>query len=59
MAQLVKNLPAMQETPVEFLGREDPLEKGKVTYSYILGLSDVLFCVVVSQCLCSNKLPFI
>ena len=28
MAQLVKNLPAMQETPVGFLGWEDPLEKG-------------------------------
>ena len=27
-AQLVKNLPAMQETPVQFLGQEDPLEKG-------------------------------
>ena len=27
-AQLVKNLPAMQETPVGFLGQEDPLEKG-------------------------------
>ena len=27
-AQLVKNLPAMQETPVGFLGREDLLEKG-------------------------------
>ena len=26
-AQLVKNLPAMQETPVQFLGRENPLEK--------------------------------
>ena len=26
--QLVKNLPAMQETPVRFLGQEDPLEKG-------------------------------
>ena len=26
--QLVKNLPAMQETPVQFLGQEDPLEKG-------------------------------
>ena len=25
---LVKNLPAMQETPVQFLGQEDPLEKG-------------------------------
>ena len=28
IAQLVKNLPAMQETPVQFLGWEDPLEKG-------------------------------
>ena len=28
IAQLVKNLPAMQETPVWFLGWEDPLEKG-------------------------------
>ena len=28
VAQLVKNLPAMPETPVWFLGREDPLEKG-------------------------------
>ena len=28
MAQLVKNLPAMPETPVQFLGLEDPLEKG-------------------------------
>ena len=27
-AQLVKNLPAMQETPVQLLGQEDPLEKG-------------------------------
>ena len=28
IAQLVKNQPAMQETPVQFLGQEDPLEKG-------------------------------
>ena len=27
IAQLVKNLPAMQETPVQFLGQEDLLEK--------------------------------
>ena len=26
--KLVKNRPAMQETPVQFLAREDPLEKG-------------------------------
>ena len=28
VAQLVKNPPAMQETPIQFLGWEDPLEKG-------------------------------
>ena len=28
IAQLVKNLPAVQETPVQFLGQEDLLEKG-------------------------------
>ena len=28
MAQTVKNLPAMQETRVQSLGQEDPLEKG-------------------------------
>ena len=28
IAQLVKNLPTMQETMVRFLGQEDPLEKG-------------------------------
>ena len=38
IAQLVKNPPAMQETPVQFLGQEDPLEKGKATHSSILGL---------------------
>ena len=37
MAQLVKNLPAMQETSVRFLGQEDPLEKGQATHSSILG----------------------
>ena len=38
VAQLVKNLPAMQETLVQFLGQEDPLEKGYTTHSSILGL---------------------
>ena len=38
IAQLVKNLPAMQETLVRFLGQEDPLEKGKATHSSIPGL---------------------
>ena len=36
IAQVVKNLPAMQETLVLFLGQEDPLEKGKATGSSIL-----------------------
>ena len=36
IAQLVKNLPAMQETLVRFLGWEDPLEKGKTTHFSIL-----------------------
>ena len=33
MAQTVKNLPAMQETQVQSLGQEDPLEKGMATHS--------------------------
>ena len=36
MAQLVKNPPAMQDTWVLSLGREDPLEKGKATHSSIM-----------------------
>ena len=35
-AQLVKNLPAMQEIWVRSPGWEDPLEKGKATHSRIL-----------------------
>ena len=36
VAQLVKNLPAMQETQVQSLGQEDPLEKEMATHSSIL-----------------------
>ena len=36
VAQLLKNLPAMQETLVPSLSWEDPLEKGKATHSSIL-----------------------
>ena len=36
IAQLVKNLPSIQETRVRFLGWEDPLEKEMVTHSSIL-----------------------
>ena len=38
LAHLVKNLPAIQETPVQFLGQEDPLEKGSAAHSNIFGL---------------------
>ena len=33
---MVKNLPTMQETPVQSLGQENPLEKGKATHTSIL-----------------------
>ena len=52
VAQLVKNLPAMQETWVRALGWEDPLEKGKATHSSILvnrytcGLENSRDCIV-------------
>ena len=36
MAQMVKNLPAMQETWVRSLGQEDPIEKGMATHFSIL-----------------------
>ena len=36
VAQLVKNLPAVQETQLQFLGWEDPLEKVMATHSSIL-----------------------
>ena len=36
VAQMVKNLPAVQETQVPFLDREDPLEEEMATHSSIL-----------------------
>ena len=36
VAHIVKNLLAMQETRVQYLGQEDPLEKGMATHSTIL-----------------------
>ena len=36
MAQTVKNLPAIQETQVQSLGWEDPLEKEMATHSSVL-----------------------
>ena len=45
VAPLVKNLPAMQETWVQSLGWEDPLEKGKATHSSS-GLENSTDCIV-------------
>ena len=36
VAQMVKNLPALQETWIQSLGQEDPLEKGMANHSSIL-----------------------
>ena len=36
MAQKVKNLPLMQETQVQSLSQEDPLEKGMATHSSVI-----------------------
>ena len=36
VVQMVKNLPAKQETQVQTLGQENPLEKGMATHSSIL-----------------------
>ena len=35
VAQMVKNMPAMKESRVRFLGQENPLEKGLATHSSI------------------------
>ena len=39
LAQMVKNLPVMQETWIQYLAQEDPLEKGMATHSSILSWS--------------------
>ena len=44
VAQLVKNLPAMQETWVQSLGWENPLEKGKATHS-CSGMENSMDCI--------------
>ena len=45
MAQMVKNLPAMQETWVQSLGWEDLLEKGKSTHLQDSGLENSMDCI--------------
>ena len=42
VAQLVKNLPAVQETWIQSLGWEDPLEKEMVTHSSILAWKNLM-----------------
>ena len=46
MAQLVKNVPAMQEVWVPILGWEDPLKRGKATHSSNSGLENSMDCIV-------------
>ena len=46
VAQLVKNPPAMQETPLQFLGQEDPLEKGTGYPLQYSGLENSMDCAV-------------
>ena len=45
VAQLVKNLPAMQETPVQFLGQEDPLAE-HLTHTHLTSASPIKLCLV-------------
>ena len=40
MAQMANNLPVMQETWLQLLGQEDPLEKGMATHSTLLALEN-------------------
>ena len=46
IAQLVKNTPAMQETPVRFLGREDSPGEGKGYPLQYSGLENSMDCLV-------------
>ena len=52
MVQKVKNLPAMQETQVKYLGQEHPLEKGMATYSSILAWEIPTFVLLAVVILC-------
>ena len=45
VAQMVKNPPAMQETAVQFLVWEDPLEKGTTTHTSNSGLENSMDCI--------------
>ena len=49
MAQMLKNLPAMQKTPVQSLGQNDPLEKGMANHCSYLPWRIPNSCVVISH----------
>ena len=49
VAQTVKHLPTMRETPVRSLGQEDPLEKKRATHSNILAWWATVHGVAKSQ----------
>ena len=51
MAQMIKDLPAMQETLARSPGQEDPQEKGMATHSSILS------CLLSACCISICKLP--
>ena len=51
VAQMVKNLPGIQETQVQSLGREDPLVEGKAAHSSILGTALLFMDCMKGSCL--------
>ena len=55
VAQTVKNLPASQETQVQSLGWEDPLEKGMATHSSTLAWRISWSKDLVDYSLCNGK----
>ena len=52
VAQMVKNLPAVQEARVQSLGQEDPLEKGMATHASALAWRIPCLCVCTYLCIC-------
>ena len=55
VAQTVKNLPAMQDTWVQFLGWKDPLGKGRATHS--AGSRHIAYWVHIAYCILNAALP--
>ena len=55
VAQMVKNLPAMQDTWVQFLGWKDPLGKGRATHS--AGSRHIAYWVHIAYCILNAALP--